>query len=467
MYVGLSSHEAQRQIDKYGFNELVEHKVSGWAKLIKQLISPISLMLLAAAVLSFFDDKVFDSVFILALLSLNITISTFQENKADKALQKLQETLITTVKVLRNGVWSSISSREIVPMDIIELSIGNVIPADLRLVEAHNVLLNEAAITGESLPQEKKEDDQIYSGTYLARGLLRGEVLATGMFTKFGKTFALAGDKPKRSLLEKDVLTISGFLTKLSLGAVLILSVFLLLQHASLLNLVTLNISLLIAGIPISLPTVMTLIISFGVVSLSEKQVIIRRLSALEDLANVDLLLSDKTGTLTRNEITITQVKAYPPLSDGTLIAYAKLVAGQAQDDVIDRAILAYPADASIEQQVKDVISFIPADSDRKRSTLQVQLADLPNSILTLTLGAPQVVLSLCHVSPEIKRMFVKDLALATKRGDRVLALAIGADGNEERSLQLGGLLFYQIHSMKMLEVQLISCMRTVLLQRF
>jgi H+-transporting ATPase len=322
MYSGLSSSQAEKLLETNGYNEIPEKKVSILHKIFKNIISPIALMLLLASGLSFALSKTFDGYFILILLVINIAITLWQENKADNAIKKLNENLEQKIKVFRDNKWEYIGSRLLFVGDVIQLASGEVIPADGKIIEANHVSVNESALTGESLPKDKRENDPVFSGSFIASGIAVVEVTATGAKTNFGKTIFSVERVIKRSALEKDIISISKFLTILSLIAVVIISTIFLLKKASFLELLALDLSLVIAGIPISLPTVMTFIIEFGVLALAAKKVIVRRLSALEDLANVNFLLTDKTGTLTKNKITVQDVYAYDGFTHNDVLSY-------------------------------------------------------------------------------------------------------------------------------------------------
>ena len=427
---GLTSEAAKVAQKKYGYNEIVEQKPSLLRKIIARTISPISAMLLVAAVLSYVSGKAFDGSFILVLLVLNIAVTVWQEHKADTAIEKLNEHLSALVRVRRDGTWQQVSARLLVPGDIVELSAGSIVPADAKLLEAHSVSANEAALTGESLPKEKNVNDELYSGSFLASGLATIEITATGNKTFFGKTIAKIDAAPKKSALEKDILRISRFLSVLSLIAIVILTATLLLNHASWLEVLRLDLSLVIAGIPISLPTVMTLIIAFGVIALAKKNVVVRRLSSLEELANADLLLTDKTGTLTKNRIVVNEVIAYDTSTKEEVENLGALIAANDPDTTINQALL-----AKNTPTVPEGVDYTPADSKRKRSTLSYTEK---GSEVTVSLGAPQIIESLCDLEKEAKEKFEKDIANLADRGYRALALA-RASGKEEVHMTLLG----------------------------
>lgn len=430
-FTGLTTADAKEYQREHGYNEITEKKESFFVKAAKRLVSPISLMLFAAALLSLLGGKAFDCGFILFLLVMNVGVTLLQERKADTAVEALNRHLASDVKTLRDGGWKTISARFLVPNDVIALSAGNVVPADALIVTANRASANEAALTGESLPKEKKVSDPLYSGSFLASGLATARVTATGSATSFARTLAKADAAPKKSALERDILRISRFLSVLSLFAVVLMTAVLVWGHASWLDVLRLDLSLVIAGIPISLPTVMTLIIAYGVMALAKKDVIVRRLSSLEELANTDLLLTDKTGTLTKNRIVVNEAKAYDGFEEAQVRSLAARVALEEPDEVINRALI-----ESAPPCAGTALDYLPADSTRKRSTLTLEDE---HGIRTLALGAPQVVARLAELDAAARADFDALVEGFAARGYRTLALAV-AEGKEEKHMTLAGL---------------------------
>jgi len=194
---GLDSSRAAELLKQYGANAISAKQTPWLAKVVRWLVSPMSLLLLAAAGLSFYVGKTFDGWFILALFVLNFAISRWHEAKADQAIAALQRQLSVRVQVLRDGAWLQLPSEQLVPGDVVRLNVGNVVPADIVLTDAKNLSINEAALTGESLPQEKDTGATAYSGSFITTGSLEGTVAATGNRTKFGKTVTMVDTRPK------------------------------------------------------------------------------------------------------------------------------------------------------------------------------------------------------------------------------------------------------------------------------
>ncbi len=434
---GLTSAEAAERLQTNGPNEIPEKKPGFLLRAVKWFISPIALMLIGAALLSLWAGKIFDFYFIILLLAINFIVSFWQEHKADNAIEKLKASLIVQAKVCRDGTWRFVPSREVVPGDLIEVSVGDLIPADAAISEATNLTVNEAVLTGESLPKEKHVGDDIFSGTFVTTGLARAVVRATGNRTSFGRALSAIQTVKRRSLLEQDILMISKFLMVVSLLGVIMVSLFFFLHHVPWKDFLILDLSLLIAGIPVSLPTVMTLIISLGVLELAKRNTIVRRLSALEDLANVNLLLTDKTGTLTLNQISVAKIIPLPGFSSEEVIFYASLAAPQDSKSAIDQAITRKAATLAARQPF-EIKTYTPADSERKRSTV---LAEINGRLTLISVGAPQVIENLTGTSADTRALYESHIGEAAEEGYRAIGVAVKEGSAIESDMRLAGLL--------------------------
>lgn len=433
---GLTADQVRERRERFGLNEIEGKHASVVAKLLRQIFSPITLMLLAAAFLSLLLGKDFDFYFILFLTVVNLGVAFWQEHKADRAIEELQKQLTVSVTVLRDGAWTRVESSGIVPDDVVRLAVGDVVPADGTLVEESNASANEAALTGESLPKEKKIGDTCYAGSYLATGSATMRVTATGNRTFFGTSIVSLERSAKKSLLEKDILTIDVFLSVAAIIGIIILSTFLFAWHKPLLEVLDLDLGLLIAGIPVALPAVMALIISLGIVGLAKKNVIVRRISAIEDLSNVDLLLSDKTGTLTENKIEVARVIAYQPSTEDDVVRYGYWSSVRDDRSAINQAIIAQARLHGIADQPA-IVAYIPADSVRKHSSASVQTE---RGVVTVAAGAPQTIALLCAPDESVGKKLNDDVVAAARDGYRAIAIAF-ASGAEEKNLSLAGIL--------------------------
>ncbi|MDR3519876.1 MAG: plasma-membrane proton-efflux P-type ATPase [Candidatus Pacebacteria bacterium] len=425
---GLSSSEVDTLRKKYGFNSIEEKKHSLFSRFIGWIISPMSLMFIAAGGLSLWAGEKSDALIILVLFITNIGVGAWHEAKADNAIEKLREKLTIIVKVLRDKEWKEISSVELVPGDIIKLSVGDLIPADITFINTNNLSINDSVITGESLPKEKKENESSYSGAFVCTGLAIAKVSTTGKNTYFGTTMSLIDNTKQKSQLEKDILSISKLLSVISIVIMAILTIALILAHKSIIEISTLDVSMLIAGIPVALPTVMTLIISVGVVELSKKSVIVRRLSSLEDLANVNLLLSDKTGTLTENKIEVTETHFFTSdIPEKEIWSLILAAAPMPKQNPIDQAIEDKSKEVSIIS--RPILSFIPGDSMRKHTTVFIEE---DGKSIAVVLGAPQTIRDLSLITDKVAMKYDNLVRKAAEEGFRAIAVAISKNEREE-----------------------------------
>lgn len=426
--VGLTTEEAEMLLKSDGENTLPHAKRHSIEKWIQRFIAPIPLMLIAAAVFSFVLGKNFDGWFILALFAVNLGISVWHEWKAENTLQILQNSVSMMVKTLRDGVWSMTDSKMLVVGDVIELTGGSVIPADATVLEANATTINESVLTGESLPIEKMKDDRLMAGSFVASGIVRAVVTATGAKTRFGHTIAKDTSKRKPSILEKDILRISKFLSVMSLSFAALISIVLFIKGDNIFEIIRFDLTLLIAGIPVALPVVMSLIISVGALDLTRRSAIVRRLSALEDFANVDLLLSDKTGTLTQNNIKVHSVELFTDTQPYEVASLAAATTSEADYHTLERAVVTYAE--TFNNRIKyRALDSVPFDSVRKRSTVLVQTN---GGYMRISLGAPEVIKELSQLRPEATEHFDTVLNDAGKRGLKVLALAVRRGDSKE-----------------------------------
>jgi H+-transporting ATPase len=432
---GLTHQEAEILLKQWGKNAIPEKKKHTLKKIILWVISPVSLMLLATAFLSLYLGKTADFYIILFLFFSNFGISFWHERKADQSIEKLQKNLAVRVRVLRDGTEVMIDSFELVPGDLIRLSTGAIIPADAKIIEAQNLSANESVLTGESLPKQKEVADTLYSGSFIATGIALASVTATGIHTSFGNIIASIDETPKQSSLEKDILAISKLISIVSVTVVAILTIIFTIVRIPLTDTIILDLSLLIAGIPVALPTVMSLIISIGVLGLAKKKAVVRRLASLEDLANVNLLLSDKTGTLTENKVRVEQVMPLSGFTEQEIIAFALGAICDTDNNPLDHAISEKAQEIHVAPY--EQTSFVLADSNRKRSSGIVQVAGVARAV---SLGASQAIEPLCLLTDAMRKVFEQSLVSAAKKGYRVLALAVSQD-TDESNMDLAGIL--------------------------
>ncbi len=302
---GLTEAEAKIRLAQYGENALAEHHVSVFERLAHFFWGPIPWMIEIAAVLSAVLGHWADLVIILVMLFINAGVGFWQEYKADNAIALLKQRLALKARVKRDGVWKDIEARLLVPGDVVLVKLGNVVPADMKLIDGAYLSVDQSALTGESLPVDKKIGDDAYSGSIAKQGEMTGLVTATGMKTYFGKTAHLVEQAKSVSHFQRAVLRIGNFLILVTIGLVAVIVLAALVPPRSAAGNGAFALILTVASIPVALPAVLSVTMAVGAERLARFKAIVSRLVAIEEMAGMDMLCSDKTGTLTKNELTL------------------------------------------------------------------------------------------------------------------------------------------------------------------
>lgn len=418
---GLTAQEVEHRLSEVGENRLPEHKTPIWLRFLRYFWGPIPWMIEVAALLSAIVRHWTDLVVICALLVFNAAIGFWQERKAQSALEALKSQLALKARVLRDGKWQEVQARSLVPGDIVRVRIGDVIPADLKLVSGDYLSVDQSALTGESLPVEKKKEDLAYSGSTTKQGEMVGVVVATGADTTFGKTAALVSKAGTVSHFQKAVLHIGDYLIFLSLGLVAILIIVELFRGEPVLKLIQFALILTVASIPVAMPAVLSVTMAVGALALSQMKAIVSRLAAIEELAGIDVLCSDKTGTLTQNKLKIGEAWPVDQVAAQEVVLMAALTCELDTDDAIDQAILEGLSKKEELETFKQ-LHFNPFDPVRKRADATVQSPDGKQYVVTK--GAPQVVMDLAHLDGEGRTKAETQVNQFAGRGFRTLGVA-------------------------------------------
>jgi H+-transporting ATPase len=429
---GLSAAEAQRRLSQFGRNALVEKKVSPLALFLGYFWGPIPWMIEVAAVLSALVRHWDDFTIILALLVFNAVIGFWQEFKAANALEALKHQLALKARVLRDRQWREIDAAELVPGDVIRLRLGDIIPADAKLIEGDYLAIDQSALTGESLPVNKKPGEVAYSGSIAKQGEMVALVTATGGNTFFGRTARLVADAGAVSHFQKAVLTISDYLIYLSLALVAVLIVVQLFRHAPLLDLVQFALILTVASIPVAMPAVLSVTMAVGALALSKMQAIVARLHSIEEMAGVDILCSDKTGTLTRNQLTLGDPEVFEATDAQALVLAGALASRAENNDAIDLAVIGAVQDPGALDGYTQT-GFTPFDPVSKRTEASVKTAE--GKTFKVTKGAPQVVMELTGLAGEQAERANQSIDTFAAKGYRALGVARSDDGHIWRFL--------------------------------
>ena len=394
-WTGLSPSEAAARLQQFGTNEIQETRISPFIKFLNYFWGPIPWMIEVAAVLSAFIHHWEDFGIITTLLLVNAGVGFWQENKADNAIELLKKRLALKAKVLRDGKWSEISSKELVPGDVVRVRLGDIVPADIKFMDGDYILSDESALTGESLPVEKHVSDIAYSGSIVKQGEMDALVVATGVNTYFGKTASLVAGTKTHSHFQKAIIKIGDYLIVLALVLVAVIFIVSMFRHERIFDTLQFILVLVVAAIPVALPAVLTVTMAVGATTLAKKEAIVSKLVAIEEMAGMDILCSDKTGTITKNELTIGEVKAFPGFSDNDVLLNSALASREEDRDPIDDAIfdtIKTYSEINRALDVLKVVKFKPFDPVSKKTEATIEW---DGNYFKVAKGAPQAVLSL------------------------------------------------------------------------
>jgi len=421
---GLTSAEVTDLKKQFGFNDIPEEKKHPLLKFLGYFWGPIPWMIEIAAILSAAISHWEDFAIILLLLMTNAIVGFFQERKAENAVELLKKQLAPNARVLRDGTWQEIPARELVPGDIIHIRLGDIVPADAMLSTGNYLLVDESALTGESLPVEKKTGDTVYSGSIVRQGEMDAKVTTIGGNTFFGKTARLVQVKSPRSHFQAAVERIGNYLIIFAIVMVSIVLVVAFLRSESFLNTLQFALILVVAAIPAALPAVLTVTLAVGAVALAKKDAIVSRLTAIEEMAGMDILCADKTGTITQNAISIGEVKAFPGISEQDIIFAAALSSKRESNDPIDTAIFSrydritlLPDTASLE-----TLDFVPFDPVAKFSKASIR--DPSGTTFEVAKGAPQAITALTRNNGDLSSTLDGWVNGFAEKGFRALGVA-------------------------------------------
>ena len=418
---GLSSEEAQRRLKQYGLNVLEEKKVSPIRKFLGYFWGPIPWMIEIAALLSALVHHWVDFCIIVALLLFNAAVGFWQEYTAGNAVEALKKQLALKARVLRDGKWQEIDAKFLVPGDIVNIRLGDIVPADVKIVRGDYLSVDQSALTGESLPVTKRLGDVVFSGTVAKQGEVIAEVIATGQNTKLGKTAGLVQKAKTVSHFQKAVLAIGDYLIYVSLALVAVLVLVQLHRNAPWLEVVQFALILTVASIPVAMPAVLSMTMAVGAVALSRMKAIVTRLESIEEMASMDILCSDKTGTLTQNKLTLGEIKTFEAKDPQEVLLAAALASKEENRDAIDEAIFQGLKEKEIFKKYKQ-IDFVPFDPVNKRT--EATIKDPTGKVFKVTKGAPQVIIALAGLEGEEKQKAEEVVNSFAEQGYRALGVA-------------------------------------------
>jgi len=420
--VGLKDADVSERQKIFGYNEITEKKKSPFLAFISRYWGPMPWLLELAMILSFLLDRPIEGVIILLLLTINATIGYMHSRNSQRAVELLKSKLAVKARVIRDGKLTVVNARELVPGDIIIIKLGDVIPADAKII-GDPVSVDESSLTGESLPKEARTSDVVFSGSTVKRGETKCVVVNTGSNTYFGRTAELVKIAKPKSHQEEVMMTIVKYMMYLGIVASIVVSGYAIIMHVKPILIVTFIVTFLMGAVPVALPAVLTIVQAAGAVELSKKNVLVTRLDSVEDASSIDILCLDKTGTITQNNLTVTDSIPFNGCKKEDVIRLAMLASQEKGMDAIDLAILSYGRTHSIDKLVESYkqLSFTPFDPSIKRTEA---IVEGNGERFKVVKGAAQTIISLSKEmdkdTTEKIEAAVKDLSL---KGYRTLAV--------------------------------------------
>lgn len=425
---GLSQTEVEKRLEQYGYNEIAEKESNPLLEFLSYFWGPIAWMIETAAILSAVVRHWSDFGIIMTLLVVNALVGFWEEYQAGNAIAALKKKLALNARVKRQGSWKTILSRQLVPGDIIRLRIGDIVPADAKLLDGDPIQVDQSALTGESLPVTHASDEAVYSGSIIQQGEIEALIYATGENTFFGKTAQLVESAHTTSHFQRAVINIGNYLIVIALMLVTLILAMALFRGDNMLTTLEFALVLTIAAIPVAMPTVLSVTMAVGARILAQKQAIVSRLSSIEELAGIDVLCSDKTGTLTQNKLTLGEPFLLDGVTSDGLILNASLASREENQDPIDLAVLAGLEDEQIRSQY-EIVHFMPFDPINKRIEATVNSPD--GLQFKVTKGAPQVILELAVNANSIRGQVEEAVEQFAGRGFRSLGVARTDEGGQ------------------------------------
>jgi H+-transporting ATPase len=415
---GLTSDEARRRLAANGTNavqDVVQHPIY---RALKKLWAPALWMLEAAVLLQLALGEYVEASAIAVLLVFNAGLGFFQEGRAQATLEALKSRLAVTASARRDGVWKTLSAAELVQGDVVKVSLGAVVPADVRLIDG-SVLVDQSMLTGESLPIEAGPGFETYAGALIRRGEAVAEIIATGARTKFGRSAELIRIAHVESTEQKAIFRVVRNLALFNGGVTILLIVYAVHLAMPLAQIAPLVLVAALASIPVALPSMFTLAATVGARAVARRGVLPTRLSALDEAAGMDVLCADKTGTLTRNELAVTVCHAMPGFDEAQIMAMATLASSDGGADPLDAAIRGASQPTNVARW--KLVTFTPFDPTRKMS--EAAAIDTKGKPMRIVKGAFAVVAAIAESSPPAAAI-VEELQ---GKGFRVLAVAVGS----------------------------------------
>ena len=435
---GLTQSEAQKRIGRFGRNEVVEKEKNPVLDFLSHYWGPMPWLLESAIVLSYVLGHYLELAVVFGLLTMNAIIGFAHTRSSRRALGLLKKRLAVQARVLRNGEWKIQDAKDLVPGDIIGIGLGDLVPADAKVLGDGRVSVDQSALTGESLPASVREPGIVYSSSVVQRGEAKCIVVNTGANTYFGKTAQLVRIAKPVSHQERIMMAVVKYMMYLSTAALIMVVTDAALVHADILSMLNLVLTFLLGAVPVALPAVFAVVLSVGAIELTKKGALVTRLDSIEDAASMELLCLDKTGTITQNKLSISEPMSFQGFKKEDVALTASLASREETKDVIDLTVIEYVRAAGIDTSAYKQISFTPFDPATKRSEAVI---DRKGERFKVAKGAPQVILSICRsISEETRAQANKIVEELSLKGYRTIAVAT-SEGDASNSFRPVGFL--------------------------
>ena len=431
--MGLKSVEVENRVKRYGYNEVLEKETNPFIRFARKFWGLTAWMLEIIIILSWILQRYADLYIVTGLLLFNSVLGFAEEQKASSAVEALKRKLQVNARVLRDGAWKTVPSRQLVPGDVIRVRLGDFVPADIKMLGGE-LEVDQSALTGESMAVEKKSDDLLYSGSIVKRGEANGIIISTGVKTYFGRTAQLVQIARPKLHMEEVVSNVVKWLLIIVvalMGLALIFSIF---KGQDLLVILPLALVLLLSAIPVALPAMFTVSMAIGSMELVKKGVLVTRLSASEDAAAMDILCADKTRTITTNKLSITKVIPLNKFAEEDVIFYGNLASQEANQDPIDLAFITIAAKKNLVDDSFVQRDFVPFDPKTRRTEALVQKDSHEFRVMK---GAVNVIAQACGLDQNVVKELETRIGEFAIKGYRTLAVA---KADDQRQPELVGL---------------------------
>ncbi len=429
---GLTQEQVHRLQKQYGSNVLPDPKQNNLGIWLKQFWGPLPWLLELIVIISIYSKNWIEAIIIILLLISNGFISLYQRSKTDKALNQLKKSLQTKTRVNRDSKWIEISASELVPGDLVRLRAGDIVPADMHIIEGH-VSVDQSSITGESLPIDLDSKGSIYSGSILVRGEATATVDLIGASTKYGTTAELLETAHVPTHMEKLIFTIIKYQFGFNVSLIFLTLIYIIVTHGSLNDALSIIVVLLITSVPIAFPTMFAVSQTYGATQLAklnnDKGILVRRLAAVQDCAMMNVLCTDKTGTLTQNSLSISQIIGYEGYSEDEIIELGAACSNLSDQDPIDREIIKRLKARKLQQIAQE--QFIPFDSLTKKTQATIKWKNKTQIVLK---GLPE---KLSSINAKQLLSYKDDLRKLNQKGYRTIAVSIGDSVNKQKIIGL------------------------------